>query len=51
MLHSNQTKYSELALEMRCLLKALFVLKAVYFVACDFLDLQGPRTAGVVKKS
>ena len=28
----------------------LFVLKAVYFVACDFLDLLGLRKAGVVKK-
>ena len=35
---------------MRCLFKALFVLKAVYFVACDFLDLLGLRKAGVVKK-
>ena len=28
----------------------IFVLKAVYFVACDFLDLLGLRKAGVVKK-
>ena len=35
---------------MRCLFKALFVLKAVYFVACDFLDLIWLRKAGVVKK-
>ena len=39
-----------LILEMRCLFKALFVLKAVYFVACDFLDLLGLRKVGVVKK-
>ena len=30
--------------------KTLFVLKAVYFVACDFLDLLGLRKSGVVKK-
>ena len=35
---------------MRCLFKVIFVLKAVYFVACDFLDLLGLRKAGVVKK-
>ena len=35
---------------MRCLFKALFVLKAVYFVACDFLNLLGLRKADVVKK-
>ena len=33
-----------------CLFKALFVLKALYFVACDFLDLLGLRKADVVKK-
>ena len=36
---------------MPCLFKVLFVLKAVYFVACDFLDLLGLEKAGVVKKS
>ena len=36
---------------MLCLFKALFVLKALHFVACDFLDLLGLRKAGVVKKS
>ena len=36
---------------MRCLFKALFVLKALHFVACDFLDLLGLRKADVVKKS
>ena len=36
-------------LEMRCLFKALFVLKALHFVACDFLDLLGLRKADVVK--
>ena len=35
---------------MRCLFKALFVLKALHFVACDFLDLLGLRKADVVKK-
>ena len=35
---------------MQCLFKALFVLKAVYFVACDFLDLLGLIKAGVVNK-
>ena len=28
---------------MRCLFKAIFLLKAVYLVACDFLDLLGLR--------
>ena len=32
---------------MRCFFKALFVLKAVYFVACDYLDLLGLRKVGV----
>ena len=38
---------------MRCLFKPLFVLnslKAVYFDACDFLDLLGLRKTGVVTK-
>ena len=35
---------------MRCLFKALFVLKALHFVACYFLDLLGLRKADVVKK-
>ena len=35
---------------MRCLFKPLFVLKAVYFDACDFLHLLGLRKTGVVTK-
>ena len=35
---------------MRCLFKAIFVLKAVNFVACDFLDSLELRKPGVVKK-